>query len=408
MNDSSADARRSQAFLAGPTLYLRPVEPRDAATAVRWYPSPFPIPVPVIDERLQKRLETNLDTSESRLFLLVCLLDDDVAVGSVETLTRDGRWSDVKMTIDPLLTEQAQADVADAILDILIPWMLEERGEMFVVVFDRADRPGLEAKVVQMGGRVAVRHRERLLVRGERRDGVFYQFFSPYWRSMLGDPPAVPDAERGLPTGRLPIATAPVSLDGRPPDVCLISERLVLRPFRKEDGGKVSSWALEETELHYPEGRIVVSGHAYGAHHLSMSESDPPEVLRFAVALKETSQLIGAVGFESIDWINGNAVTETEFFHRDVRNRGYGTEAKTLLLDYAFNALGLHMVYSFVAETNPRSAAALRKQGYRPAGLIAWDSFTAGGLAGYWSFDLLASEWHAFRSSSIKTQETLS
>ena len=400
MSGPSPVAGRSQSFLSGPTLYLRPVEPGDAATAVRWYPSPYPVPTEILEKRLCTRLEANPDTSERRLFLLVCRHDDDVPVGSVETLTRDGRWSDVKMTIDPLLTDGDQADIAGNILDILIPWMLGERGEMFVVVFDQSDRPGVEARVAQLGGRVAVRHRERLLVRGDRRDGVFYQFFSPWWRSVLGDPPNVPDGQEARFRANFPISAAPVSLDDRPPDVSLMSERLVLRPFRSEDGAQVAGWALEETEHFYAEGRLVVSGHSFTAYHTSMAESDPPAILRFAVALKESGQVIGAVGFEGIDWINGNAVTETELFHRDFRNRGYGTEAKALLLDYAFGTLGLHMVYSFVAETNPRSAAALRKQGYRQAGLIAWDSFTAGGLSGFWSYDLLASEWRDLRSAA--------
>ena len=79
------------------------------------------------------------------------------------------------------------------------------------------------------------------------------------------------------------------------------------------------------------------------------------------------------------------------------RGGGYGTEAKHLMLELAFDQLGLHMVYSSVSESNPRSAAALRKQGYRLGGYTAWNSFVAGGLCGNWAFDLLADEWRAAR-----------
>lgn len=310
------------------------------------------------------------------------------------------------MTIDPLLTEAAQAEIVSDVLDMLIPWMLGERGEMFVVVTDRANRPGIELKVAELGGRVAVRHRERLLVKGARRDKVFYQFFSSWWRQVLGDPPDVPLRSESVQSNWDPPAAVHATLEDRIPDACAVGERLYLRPFRIEEGEKVASWALDETERFYAEGRAVVSGYAYGAQHKAMAELEPPNVLRFAIVLKESDEFIGCVGFEGIDWLNRSAVTETELFQSEARSRGYGSEAKALLLDYAFDSLGLHMVFSFVVTTNPRSAAALVKQGYRRAGLIAWDSLTAGGLAGFWSFDLLASEWHALRGFSEAGVET--
>ena len=91
------------------------------------------------------------------------------------------------------------------------------------------------------------------------------------------------------------------------------------------------------------------------------------------------------------------AETETELYLPEFRGKGYGTEAKHLLLEYAFDRLGLHMVYSWVSEFNARSAAALRKQGYREAGYFAWSDLYQGNFTGGWYFDLLAAEWRAAR-----------
>jgi RimJ/RimL family protein N-acetyltransferase len=93
--------------------------------------------------------------------------------------------------------------------------------------------------------------------------------------------------------------------------------------------------------------------------------------------------------------VHRTAETETEIFQPRYRSTGLGTEAKHLLLDYAFDRLGLHMIYSFVGEANTRSAAALRKQGYRDAGYAAWITLMPGSMRGYLIFDLLASEWRA-------------
>jgi RimJ/RimL family protein N-acetyltransferase len=66
-----------------------------------------------------------------------------------------------------------------------------------------------------------------------------------------------------------------------------------------------------------------------------------------------------------------------------------------LLLEYAFERLGLHMVQSWVYFQNTRSAAALRKQGYREAGRINWLYPNKGTLDNFVLFDLLAEEWRA-------------
>ena len=91
------------------------------------------------------------------------------------------------------------------------------------------------------------------------------------------------------------------------------------------------------------------------------------------------------------------AETGTQLFRPEHRGKGYGTEAKHLLLSYAFDVLDLHIVWSMVWEENSRSRAALLKQGYREAGCVPWRGIHHGIPSGDWVFDLLASEWQAAR-----------
>jgi RimJ/RimL family protein N-acetyltransferase len=74
--------------------------------------------------------------------------------------------------------------------------------------------------------------------------------------------------------------------------------------------------------------------------------------------------LIGTMGLHQIDLINRVATTGSVIFRPEHQNHGYGTDAKMLLLDYAFNQLGLHKVCSSVIAFNGRSAAYSRKCGY--------------------------------------------
>jgi len=123
----------------------------------------------------------------------------------------------------------------------------------------------------------------------------------------------------------------------------------------------------------------------------------PPAWTRFAIVTLDGDIVIGSNGLASIDWINRTAETETEIVRPAYRGGGYGTEAKHLLLEYGFNLLGLHMVRSQAWAFNTRSCAALRKQGYRDAGRLAWTGMKSGEMADDLFFDLLAEEWRAAR-----------
>ena len=97
-------------------------------------------------------------------------------------------------------------------------------------------------------------------------------------------------------------------------------------------------------------------------------QKDPPQDVEFAVVLRETGELIGENGLYDIDWLARTAESAPGSTAAD-RGQGYGTEAKLLLLEYAFERLGLNMIWAWVKARNPRSQAALRKQGYREPGV---------------------------------------
>jgi RimJ/RimL family protein N-acetyltransferase len=120
----------------------------------------------------------------------------------------------------------------------------------------------------------------------------------------------------------------------------------------------------------------------------------PPDI-NFAVCLKDGDRFIGVVGVDGIDWVNRTGETGSELFDASFRGQGYGTEAKFLLLEYFFDQLHLHVLCSYVFEPNTRSAAALAKQGYRPAGRWKWDDLKDGVYRDVLVFDILREEYLA-------------
>lgn len=75
--------------------------------------------------------------------------------------------------------------------------------------------------------------------------------------------------------------------------------------------------------------------------------------------------LIGTMGLHHIDHQNGTATTGSVIFDEVHRNQGFGTDAKMILLDYAFNMLGLQLIESRAFGFNGRSSAYSQKCGYK-------------------------------------------
>lgn len=83
----------------------------------------------------------------------------------------------------------------------------------------------------------------------------------------------------------------------------------------------------------------------------------------FAIRLIGSGVLIGTMSITINDTHSMTATTGTLISLKHV-GHGYGTEAKHLLLGYAFNTLGLRKIYSEVFSYNPRSKAYSLKCGY--------------------------------------------
>jgi RimJ/RimL family protein N-acetyltransferase len=178
-----------------------------------------------------------------------------------------------------------------------------------------------------------------------------------------------------------------------PRDAVGVGARVYFRAFEPAESEFVGETWLQEPEHYLPTGRELGNPYTYGQVHARIARAEPPSWIRLGVVWRETGELIGVSGLRDVDWINRTAETQSGIFKVEHRNLGLGTEIKHLLLDYAFNRLGMHMVWARVNEGNDRSIAALRKQGYRDAGYLAWTLLNRTGMGGDWFFDLLGSEW---------------
>jgi RimJ/RimL family protein N-acetyltransferase len=240
---------------------------------------------------------------------------------------------------------------------------------------------------------------------GRRVDGVICECLDPAWVDRLGDP-----ARRELPrsgTGVARPVTPPVLVATDPPaNAVRVGPRVYLRPIERRDAEASVRLAPRETDTNWSNGRYMLSAESYWHEMKELQKPSPQEWVRFAVCLRATDELIGFLGIAGIDYQHRFAESESEIINPAYRGGGYGSEAKHLLFDYAFNTLGLHILQSWVLFENTRSAAALRKQGYRDAGRVHWVIPRDGTFTSMCTFDLLADEWRAMPRYPIGESES--
>ena len=97
-----------------------------------------------------------------------------------------------------------------------------------------------------------------------------------------------------------------------------------------------------------------------------------------AIRLVETDEIIGATGLHRINNLHGTATTGSYIGRKDLHGKGYGTEAKMLLLEYAFNTLNLRKVKAEVYDFNKASQKSLAKCGYKQEGVFVKDRYRNG------------------------------
>jgi RimJ/RimL family protein N-acetyltransferase len=173
----------------------------------------------------------------------------------------------------------------------------------------------------------------------------------------------------------------------------MVGDRVYLRPLEASDAPLLALGRHQETETFFDVGRVPYSEIAYEQWIERLCAEQPPEEIQLAICLKDGDDLIGMTGAGNLDWINRTGETEIYISSPAHRERGFGTEAKHLLLEYLFDRLQLEVVSSFILEMNERSASSVLRQGYRRAGRIKTLLVHQGRFHDVLVFDLLREDW---------------
>lgn len=121
----------------------------------------------------------------------------------------------------------------------------------------------------------------------------------------------------------------------------------------------------------------------------------------FEIHGKENGLLVGHCGLYYINWMNRTAELTIYLGETSVRGLGYGKDALTLLMDYAFDTLNLNRVWCEVFDNNG-AVEVYRKIGFKDEGVLRQHHFDEGRYMDCYVLGLLAHEWRERRDSATK------
>jgi RimJ/RimL family protein N-acetyltransferase len=144
----------------------------------------------------------------------------------------------------------------------------------------------------------------------------------------------------------------------------LIGKKCYLSPIDTNDAEKYTEWLNDMellVDLQLYSSIISVENEKAFLSNLSKDHT-------YSIVDLETEQLIGNCGFMEIDHINQTAEIGIFIGNKTFWNKGYGTEALSLLIDYGFKALNLHNIMLKVYDFNKRAIKCYEKTGFKQIG----------------------------------------
>lgn len=129
-------------------------------------------------------------------------------------------------------------------------------------------------------------------------------------------------------------------------------------------------------------------------------EGDPMRAFRFSILNLADGKLIGFVGLVP-DWAHADAMLGILIGERAYWNRGYGTDAMELALQFGFLELNLYRITLGVYAYNPRALRVYEKVGFKHEGLVRGETLREGQRTDCNYMGILRREWLAQASRGV-------
>lgn len=174
---------------------------------------------------------------------------------------------------------------------------------------------------------------------------------------------------------------------------------ILLRPFRRSDISYFLKWFNDPEVIQYLNMYLPMTEMAEEKYIEELGTTRATTDAPFVIELIEgdSTKPIGTIGLHRINNKDHNAIFGIAIGEKDCWNKGYGTEATRLLIDYGFEQLNLHRITSAAFDFNERSIRLHKRAGFKEEGRQREGSFKNGKFHDYVLFGLLREEWSGHR-----------
>jgi RimJ/RimL family protein N-acetyltransferase len=140
----------------------------------------------------------------------------------------------------------------------------------------------------------------------------------------------------------------------------------LITPIPEEDSILLSDWTRDSGFFRFAMGEPA--RYRYPVTIKKWFEETSQSGYPFMVVTQVENKKIGEIEIDGINHISGNGWLGIGIGERNYWGKGYGSEAITLILDFAFLWLNLHRVSLDVFEYNTRGVRAYEKLGFKLEG----------------------------------------
>jgi RimJ/RimL family protein N-acetyltransferase len=144
----------------------------------------------------------------------------------------------------------------------------------------------------------------------------------------------------------------------------LVGERCYLSPMSEEDAPQYATWLNDLEIASYLTMAVQAIALPGEREYLRAHGSDHS----YAVVTRDGDRLIGNVGLININHLERTCEIGVFIGAKDLWGQGYGREAMTLLMRYAFDYLNMRNIWLRAFAFNERAIASYRKLGFREIG----------------------------------------
>ena len=182
-------------------------------------------------------------------------------------------------------------------------------------------------------------------------------------------------------------------MDDSQPTINITGEKVALGPLRRDLLLLYVKWVndFEVTRTLAIQMRPMKFEDEQAWYERARGERD----IEFTVYVRESLRPIGTTGLLHINHQHRSAEFGILIGEKDCWDKGYGTEAATLMLDYGFTALSLHNIMLRAYSYNARGLRAYEKAGFKLIGRRREARRFGGEVCDEVLMDCLATEFHS-------------